>query len=433
MEERGRHQLALAIVALCGVLYFFLCALPLPKELGLDPTWAKTLPVSGVQSATPTPAELGPAQAISGQASLVGSGATLHSYVRPNAWVPVRVALDEQGSALQLGLSVIVGIRKEAGEKLVSEGATWCDSPRELIDKVDVVLENFRPGVMQRLGLGIDVLHARNPRLVVASVSGYGQTGPWVHRRAYAPVVGAESGFTKAQGDARGGVYANDAHSHADVYTALECGAAVLAALFQRERTGRGEHIDISMAQTMLYVNEHAHDHLWDGDAPEGVVRSFRPMDYPVLVAANGEAVVISGHPAENKTFDYYMLAIDRADLLADERFATTAGRLEHLNTVFAAMDEWASRMADAQAILAQAKEEARLHRENSATQLEASLKRREQQAIDRMVAKAQALGANAVLSFANQPAAGYVVATALPFFRFQCPIVADTALVLMS
>ena len=126
-----------------------------------------------------------------------------------------------------------------------------------LVDQVDVVLENFRPGVMQRLGLGIDVLHARNPRLVVASVSGYGQTGPWVHRRAYAPVVGAESGFTKAQGDARGGVYANDAHSHADVYTALECGAAVLAALFQRERTGRGEHIDISDRKSTRLNSSH--------------------------------------------------------------------------------------------------------------------------------------------------------------------------------
>jgi len=225
------------------------------------------------------------------------------------------------------------------------------DLVRRLADQCDVVLENFRPGVMDRLGLGYDVLSARNPRLVFASASGYGQTGPWVHRRAYAPVVGAESGFTMAQGDARGGHYANDAHSHADVYTALELGAAVLAALYQRERTGRGDRIDVAMAQTMLYVNEHAHDHLWDDPVPEGVIRSFRPMDYPVLTAANGESVVISGHPAENKTFDYYMLSIGREDLIADERFADSAGRLEHLNSIFAALDEWASTMPDAAAI----------------------------------------------------------------------------------
>ena len=221
----------------------------------------------------------------------------------------------------------------------------------QLAEHCDVIIENFRPGVMDRLGLGYDAVSARNPRIIYASASGYGQTGPWVHRRAYAPVVGAESGFTKAQGDARGTPYANDAHSHADVYTALELGAAVLAALFQRERTGRGDRIDVSMAQTMLYVNEHAHDHLYDGDVPPGVIRSFRPMDYPVLTAANGESVVISGHPAENKTFDYYMMSIGRHDLIDDPRFADTAGRLEHLASIFAAMVEWASTMPDAQSI----------------------------------------------------------------------------------
>ena len=222
---------------------------------------------------------------------------------------------------------------------------------RRLADRCDVVLENFRPGVMDRLGLGYEVLRARNPRLIFASASGYGQTGPWVHRRAYAPVVGAESGFTMAQGDARGGHYANDAHSHADVYTALELASAVLAALYQRERTGVGDRIDVAMAQTMLYVNEHAHDHLWEGPVAPGVVRSFRPMDYPVLTAANGEMVVVSGHPAENKTFDYYMLSAGRQDLIDDPRMADTAGRLEHLATIFAALDEWAGTMPDADAI----------------------------------------------------------------------------------
>jgi crotonobetainyl-CoA:carnitine CoA-transferase CaiB-like acyl-CoA transferase len=236
---------------------------------------------------------------------------------------------------------VSIDMDHEAGRELV----------RRLADHCDVVIENFRPGVMDRLGLGYEVLRARNPKIIFASASGYGQTGPWVHRRAYAPVVGAESGFTMAQGDARGGHYANDAHSHADVYTALELGASVLAALFQRERTGRGDRIDVSMAQTMLYVNEHAHNHLWDDPVPDGVIRSFRPMDYPVLTAANGESVVISGHPAENKTFDFYMMSIGRTDLIDDPRFVDSAGRLEHLASIFAAMDEWASTMPDADSI----------------------------------------------------------------------------------
>jgi crotonobetainyl-CoA:carnitine CoA-transferase CaiB-like acyl-CoA transferase len=221
----------------------------------------------------------------------------------------------------------------------------------QLADQCDVLVENFRPGVMDRLGIGADVLCATNPRLIFASASGYGQTGPWVHRRAYASVVGAESGFTMAQGDARGGVHANDPHSHADVYTALELGAAVLAALYQRERTGHGDRIDVSMAQTMLYVNEHAHDHLWEHEVAPGTIRSFRPMDYPVLTAANGESVVIAGHPAENRTFDFYMEAIGRTDLIADPRFVDTPARMEHLSSIFAALDEWASQMPDAQSI----------------------------------------------------------------------------------
>ena len=90
-------------------------------------------------------------------------------------------------------------------------------------------------------------------------------------------MVGAETGITKAQGDARGGEYANDLFSHADVYTSFETVSAVLAALFNRERTGRGDRIEVTMAETMLYVNEHAHDQLWDGDVAPEWIRSFAP------------------------------------------------------------------------------------------------------------------------------------------------------------
>jgi crotonobetainyl-CoA:carnitine CoA-transferase CaiB-like acyl-CoA transferase len=106
-----------------------------------------------------------------------------------------------------------------------------------LAGTADVLVENYRAGVMQRLGLGVEALTSKYPRLIYASISGYGATGPWVERRAYASVVGAESGLTKLQGDARGGEYANDPLSHADTYTALELTTAVLAALYQREQT----------------------------------------------------------------------------------------------------------------------------------------------------------------------------------------------------
>ena len=220
-----------------------------------------------------------------------------------------------------------------------------------LASQCDVVIENFRPGVMDRMGLGYDAVAARNPRIIYASINGYGSTGPWSSRRAYAPVVGAETGITKAQGDARGGQYANDPFSHADVYTSLEAASAVLAALFNRERTGRGDRIEVSMAETMLYVNEHAHDQLWDGDVDPDWIRSFEPGLYPVLTAANGEQVMISGHPAERGTFDRYMQAIGRRDLIDDPRFINVRSRMDHFEEILDELRAWAATMETPQRI----------------------------------------------------------------------------------
>jgi crotonobetainyl-CoA:carnitine CoA-transferase CaiB-like acyl-CoA transferase len=211
-----------------------------------------------------------------------------------------------------------------------------------LMERVDVVVENFRPGVMARLGLDYDTIRPRNERLVYVSITGYGSTGPWQDRRAYAPVVNAETGITKSQGDARGGSYANDPHSHADVYTGMEAATAVIAALYQRERTGRGQYVDVSMAETMLYVNEHAHDRLWDGEPPQGVIRSFQPADYPVLTVADGSVVVGSGHPADRGTFELFVAAMERPDLLEDPRFVDTETRLAHYDELLVPLREWA-------------------------------------------------------------------------------------------
>ena len=175
---------------------------------------------------------------------------------------------------------------------------------------------------------------ARNPRLVYASISGYGQTGPWMKRRAYAPVVEAEAGIIASQSASHGGPLSKDPHSHADVYTAIETTSAILAALYQRERTGVGQGIDVSMAETMLYVNEHLHDSLWEGDDDPNWIRSFRPGDYLVLTVANGESLVVSGHPAERGTFDFFLAAMGRPELVDDPRFVDVAVRLANFDAL---------------------------------------------------------------------------------------------------
>ena len=215
----------------------------------------------------------------------------------------------------------------------------------QLIDNVDLVVENFRPDVMGRFGLGWDVLHARNPRLIYATITGYGTTGPWAKRRAFAPVISAEMGVSTIQADAFQSTVRSDALSHADVYSGLECLAGILAALYQRERTGRGQQVDVSMAETMLSVNEHMHWWLQrdlDGLVDTNAVPSYRTQDYPVPTVC-GQQIIISGHPAEAGTFERYCDMIGRPDLLADPRCATISLRRVNLGFLHEAISAWAA------------------------------------------------------------------------------------------
>jgi len=222
----------------------------------------------------------------------------------------------------------------------------------QICERADVLVENFRPGVMDRFGLGYDSVAEHNPRIVYASITGYGTTGPWKDRRAYAPVVQAETGLTKSQGDhGRAGVYRTDRHSHADVYTSLDAAAGILAALYQRERTGRGQWIDIAMAQVMLYVNEHVHDELWDDEVDANWVRSFGNAAQPVVTVDNGDTVAIAGHPAAKGNFEMYIGLIGRPELADDPRFSTVAARQEHLDDLLAYIGAYAATVADAETL----------------------------------------------------------------------------------
>jgi crotonobetainyl-CoA:carnitine CoA-transferase CaiB-like acyl-CoA transferase len=220
-----------------------------------------------------------------------------------------------------------------------------------LVAQSDVLIENYRGGVMESLGLGYDVLAEINPRLIYASITGYGTTGPWAHRRAYATVINAETGMTGIQADARNGELSNDPHSHADVYTGMETAAGILAALFQREHSGVGQHLDVSMAQTMLYVNEHTQNELYEEDVPADLIRSFQPGDYPILTTGNGTLVVVSGHPAERGTFDLFAKAMKSPDMLTDPRFDTVAKRLANLAELQQVVRDWALTVQTAEEI----------------------------------------------------------------------------------
>ena len=220
---------------------------------------------------------------------------------------------------------------------------------KKLVAVSDIVVENYRAGVMDKLGLGWEVLSALNPRLIYAAITGYGTTGPWSHRRAYASVVNAETGLTGLQAAARRDAPSNDPHSHADVYTGMEAAAAILAALYQRTMTGVGQFVDVSMAQTMLYVNEHVQKELFDRPLPTDQVVSFQPGDYPVLRTADGRDVVISGHPAERGTFDMFLAAMDAPELAQDPRFSDVASRLANIEALLDLIKKWAATVPTAE------------------------------------------------------------------------------------
>jgi crotonobetainyl-CoA:carnitine CoA-transferase CaiB-like acyl-CoA transferase len=205
-----------------------------------------------------------------------------------------------------------------------------------LARQVDVVVENFRPGVMQALGLDYETLAAANPRLVYCSISGYGQKVAWRHRKAYAPVIHAESGLTDIHLRKFGGDKPFEAISHADTYAALEGLAGVLAALYQRHRTGLGQHVDVSMTASMLAVNDRASTDL-RADPPSR-------FDGGGLVAgttATGRDLVISGDPVDNTVFGNYCQIMQRSDLLADPRFAERSERKKHRGELVEIIRGW--------------------------------------------------------------------------------------------
>lgn len=162
---------------------------------------------------------------------------------------------------------------------------------RRLADRADLLIENFRPGVMGRLGLGFDVLSARNPRLIQLSVTGFGQDGPETHRQTYAPVVHAEGGYIGRHAEMNGDPPSDPIFSIADSYAALHGTVGLLAALHMRERTGRGQHIDIGMLRSLIATDDYTH-HLLDDEPIERLGgQVFDAPGGPILVSSQWKGI----------------------------------------------------------------------------------------------------------------------------------------------
>jgi len=224
-----------------------------------------------------------------------------------------------------------------------------------LAAEVDVVLENFRPGVLDRFGLGYEEVKARNPAVIYCSITGYGQDGSMAGRRAYAPVMHAELGLMEFTSRQLGVAPRAEAVSHADLYAGLQATVAILAALVYRDHAGAGQHIDVSMAEVMLQSTEWTAVELAGG--ANDLLHIFGSFNAPVLRLADGTVVQVPGDPVSS--FPAWCDAMQRSDLLADERFATRAARSANRDAMLSILQEFAggfTRFDDFEAALAKAR-----------------------------------------------------------------------------
>jgi formyl-CoA transferase len=250
---------------------------------------------------------------------------------------PIRSGCSTAFGQLNAGKkSVVLDLKSPAGLEAVEK----------LIVGTDILVENFRPGVMQRLRLGYDTLAALNPRLIYCSISGYGQTGPSATLPAYAPVIHAASGYDMAHlayqpGRSRPdycGIY------HADVVTGTYAFGAIASALYQRERTGRGQHIDCSMLESMLTLT--LNEIQW---SQFQVAPAQRPLFGPVASSDGYVMIAI----ASEKTFQKLMSVIGRPDWVSDIRFAKYSDRRANWAELMDAVEVWSQPLTTAQCLAA--------------------------------------------------------------------------------
>ncbi|MBE7635291.1 CoA transferase [Sneathiella sp. P13V-1] len=236
--------------------------------------------------------------------------------------------------------------QQNAGKKCISVDLNFPEGQdiiRHLLKTADVVIENFRPGTLDHFGLSYEEVAEINPQIIYVSISGYGQKNSMSHRGAFAPTVHAEVGLVDTLINHYGdnlGEPSSDVFSHADVYTGMEAVIATLAALEQRHRTGKGQHVDVAMAATMMYVNERAHADLTETEM-DSEPPALGATESPTLKFREGQWIVISASPIFSPIFVRYCAMMRRNDLRNDPRFKTAELRRLNLKALLDIVQSW--------------------------------------------------------------------------------------------
>ena len=229
----------------------------------------------------------------------------------------------------------------------------------KLIKKAHIVAENFRPGTLAAFNLDYDGVKKLNKKIVYVSISGYGQNGPLRGKAAFAPTVHAECGtafskfmhqnieltdFESMQSD----------FSHADVYTGLEASISCLAALNNAQKTGIGQHIDISLAATMIAVNERAHAELSGNNDNDGEPFALSAPISPYFRLNTGEIIVIAASPILSFVFERYARMMRRLDLIDNPKYKTAKLRRKNYKSLMKEINDWVTTFRSAEDLDAQ-------------------------------------------------------------------------------
>jgi crotonobetainyl-CoA:carnitine CoA-transferase CaiB-like acyl-CoA transferase len=204
---------------------------------------------------------------------------------------------------------------------------------RRLAERADVLIENFKPGTMARMGLDYASLAGLNPRLVFCSLTGYGQTGPYRDRPGYDFIIQAQGGIMSVTGPVEGEPYKVGV-AIADITTGLFAANAILAALHERARSGQGQLIDVALLDAQIaWLANVAQNYLATGEVPQRYGNAHASIvPYQPFATADGEIAVAIGNDEQYRRF---CEAVDRPDLLAGE-LASNAGRVGHREALVA-------------------------------------------------------------------------------------------------
>ena len=213
--------------------------------------------------------------------------------------------------------SIGVDLKSEGGKKILFD----------LVADADVLIQNFRPGAMERMGFGEPVLRELNPRLIYVSISGFGEEGPYAHKRVYDPVIQALSCATDIQGDRATGRPQMFRIIIADKVTAITAAQAISTALYAREKSGEGQHVRLSMLDAMLSLFwPEAMAGLTYADQEFDVRKYQGAMD---LIYETQDRFITAGAISDNE-WKGMCRALNREDLIDHPNFKTAQGRFTH-------------------------------------------------------------------------------------------------------